>query len=120
VSRDRVFDRGRPTRSPTRSSVRSREGGSPEDEAARPAAYRLPPPEQLPEISLMDETRNVPPPIPALDDPLLMPPEVEPAPVVDPAPVVPAPALGEVDDVPPAVLDGLVEVSPPVVLLPPP
>lgn len=100
--------------------MRSREGGSPEDEAARPAAYRLPPPEQLPEISLMDDTRNVPPPIPALDDPLLMPPVVEPAPLVDPAPVDPAPALGEVDDVPPAVLDGLVEVSPPVVLLPAP
>jgi len=94
--------------------VRSREGGSPEDEAARPAAYRLPPPEQLPEISLIDDTRNVPP-IAALDDPLLMLPEVEPVPLVDPAP-----ALGEVDDVPPAVLDGLVEVSPPVVLLPPP
>jgi hypothetical protein len=35
-------------------------GGSPEDVATRLAAYRLPPPEQLPEISRTDETVSVP------------------------------------------------------------
>jgi hypothetical protein len=37
-----------------------KKGGSPEDVATRPAAYRLPPPEQLPEISRTDETVSVP------------------------------------------------------------
>src|SRR4051794_36280650 len=86
--------------------ARSKKGGSPEDEATRPAAYRLPPPEQLPETSLTDDTRIV------CDDPLMLP-DIEPAPpAVEPVPV---PAVEE--DVPPApvdVLDGFVELSPPV------
>jgi len=86
------------------------EGGPPEDEATRPAAYRLPAPEQLPEISLTDDTRRVPPV--ALDDPLM--------PDVDPA----APVVGEVPAAPVGdVLEGFVDggfaadVSPPLLML---
>lgn len=79
---------------------RNRNGGSPEDVATRPAAYRLPPPEQLPEISLTDETCSVP----ELFDALMLLLEVEPAP---PA-VLPAPV-----DVPPAVLEGFDVDAPP-------
>src|SRR5205823_7594868 len=65
-----------------------KEGESREDEAARPAAYRLPPPEQLPEISRTDETVSVP---------------------VSPCELAVLPAV-------PAVVDGgfVIDVSPPV------
>jgi hypothetical protein len=86
------------------------EGGSPEDEATRPAAYRLPPPEQLPEISFTDDTCSVPEMF--CDEPLVL--EVDPAavllvPVDVPVPV-PVPVVLEGFDVEGFVDDG----SPPL------
>ena len=69
-------------------------GGSPEDVAIRPAAYRLPPPEQLPETSRIDEMCSVPAPLAFDIEPLPVVPDVLPVPVVEPVPVVlPVPAV---------------------------